>query len=357
MKLLFISCQCLIILRQLALLRGMPFNGRFVYQIVDQFAQRGANTNTLLNTVGHSKEELLNEGIEIDHKRFNKAFELGLKSTKDPLLGIHISQSMNLNAAGLIMQLAQNSRTFKEALQLACDYAMLGCRSLPMRLEETEYTYELIYGFDQQWRMNSEETFQHTLEGSVYFLLKQYQALTNKSLTPIKVTLDYQPRVRFKTLQKWFGTQVFIRDARNSVVFRKQDLDARINTADHTLLNYLLRFAEERKALLEQRNTIVQQVSKVIVNTLPDRARVEDVARELNIGVRTLQRRLKYEDTSFRELLEGHLLEFARDHIKKRKPNLKELAFLLNYSDLSAFSRAYKTYFGVPPTKDLKKAA
>lgn len=332
----------------------MPFNGKFVSQIVEQAARRGANYDKLIEATGLSREKLLEEGAELDYRKFNETFTEALKGTNDNLLGIHISQSMNLSAAGLIIQLAQNCSTVKEAIEYACEFAMLGCQSLPMRLEETEYTYELIYGFDRQWRMNCEDSFQHTLEGSIYFLLKQYEALTNRRFVPIKVTLDYQPRVVFKELQGWFGCQVFIRDIRNSVVFRKQDLDARISSADNALLKHMLRFAEERKERLEKRDTIVQQVSKIIVNTLPDRAKVEDVARELNVGVRTMQRRLKDEDTSFRHLLEMNLLEFARNEIRKRKCNLGELAYLLNYSDLSAFSRAYRIYFGVPPTKDFK---
>ena len=78
---------------------------------------------------------------------------------------------------------------------------------------------------------------------------------------------------------------------------------------------------------------------------------VKDVARALNLSVRSLQRRLNYEDTSFRDLLETLLMEFAKKEIMKKKYSLSELAYILNYSDLSAFSRAYRNHFGVAPTK------
>ena len=67
--------------------------------------------------------------------------------------------------------------------------------------------------------------------------------------------------------------------------------------------------------------------------------------------MRSLQRRLNYEDTSFRDLLETLLMEFAKKEIMKKKYSLSELAYILNYSDLSAFSRAYRNHFGVAPTK------
>ena len=44
-------------------------------------------------------------------------------------------------------------------------------------------------------------------------------------------------------------------------------------------------------------------------------------------------------------------MEFAKKEIIKKKYSLSELAYILNYSDLSAFSRAYRNHFGVAPTK------
>lgn len=334
----------------------MAFNGRFLHNIIEQASSRGASKSTLLSVTGRAEDELKSKDCRVDYKDFNKTFETALKEVKDPLLGIHMTQSMSLTAAGLMLQIAQNCKTFKDAVVLACNYAMLGCDSLPMRLEETEYAYELIFNFDRTWRSNSEETFQHTLEGSLFFLLKEYEALTNKKFSPVKITLDYTPRVSFKELEKYYRAPVFIRDNRNTVVFRKKDLDTPIASADHDLLQHLIRFAEDRIATLQKRDTVVEQVGRIVMRNLPDRASADNVARELNMSVRTMQRHLKYEDTSFREILEKHLMEFAKNEIRKGKHTLSEIAYQLNYSDLSAFSRAYKNHFGVAPTKMLRAA-
>lgn len=329
----------------------MAFNGRFLHNIIEQAVSRGASKATLMNISGLPEAQLMDKDCKVDYKSFNQTFETALKEVNDPLLGIHITQSMSLTAAGLMLQIAQNCSTFKDAVVLACQYAMLGCDSLPMRLEETEYSYELIFNFDRSWRSNSEETFQHTLEGALFFLLKEYEALTAKKFNPVKITLDYTPRVSFKELEKYYKTPVFIRDNRNSIVFRKKDLDAPISTADRELLQHLIRYAEEQITRLQHRDTVVEQVGRIIMRNLPDRATSDSVARELNMSVRTMQRHLKYEDTSFREILDKHLMEFAKNEIRKGKYSMSEIAYQLNYSDLSAFSRAYKKFFGEAPTK------
>ena len=88
------------------------------------------------------------------------------------------------------------------------------------------------------------------------------------------------------------------------------------------------------------------------MKNLPDRASADSVARELNMSVRTMQRHLKYEDTSFRGILEKNLMDFARKQIIRGKHSLSQIAYQLNYSDLSAFSRAYKNHYGEGSNKN-----
>lgn len=81
----------------------------------------------------------------------------------------------------------------------------------------------------------------------------------------------------------------------------------------------------------------------------------QDVARRLAIHERTLQRRLKEEDTSFDCILE----QVRRDHIPKLLkpggPPLSQVAGLLGYSEQSSFIRAFKRWYGVTPSQYLKE--
>ncbi|MCB0480840.1 MAG: helix-turn-helix domain-containing protein [Flavobacteriales bacterium] len=329
----------------------MAFNGKFLYQIIQQANNRGASKQLMLQCAGMSEEELLKEETKLGYEAFNNTFETAYRQCKDPMLGVNITKSMNLNAAGLILQLAQYSNTFKDAMLKACEYSLLGCSSLPMRIEKDEYSYTLIYSFDRSWRAHSELTFRHTLEGSILFLLKEYEALTQNKFSPVKITLDYAPEVGFKKLEKYYKTPVFVRDNRNTVVFRKKDFESPIATADRSLLSHLVQYANDKIFKVQNGKRDSNKVSEIIMQHLPDRVTVEEVATELNISPRTLQRKLKDENTSFRELLEQHTMEFAKSQLRKRRNSLSEIAYLLNYSDLSAFSRAFKNHYGFAPTK------
>ena len=69
----------------------------------------------------------------------------------------------------------------------------------------------------------------------------------------------------------------------------------------------------------------------------------------LSLAPRTLQRRLQSRGTSFSKLLEDVRIETARRHLANSQLSLTQLAAILGYSDLSAFSRAFRRRIGKSP--------
>ncbi|ADZ71674.1 helix-turn-helix transcriptional regulator [Polymorphum gilvum] len=76
---------------------------------------------------------------------------------------------------------------------------------------------------------------------------------------------------------------------------------------------------------------------------------LETVASTLGMSPRSLQRLLETEGTSFRKLTESIRRSMAARYLRDTRLPMKEIAFLLGFSELSAFSRAVKTWYGVPP--------
>jgi AraC-like DNA-binding protein len=70
---------------------------------------------------------------------------------------------------------------------------------------------------------------------------------------------------------------------------------------------------------------------------------------------RTLQRHLSEEGTGFSELLDALRHELALEYVRDMQRPLGEVAYLLGYSELSAFLRAFKRWTGKTPS-DLRGA-
>jgi len=99
------------------------------------------------------------------------------------------------------------------------------------------------------------------------------------------------------------------------------------------------------------RSDIVGRVRGAIFEELPSgEASLEKTASMLNMSGRTLARKLADEGQSFTGLLNEVRRELAEKYIRDRSLTLTEISFLLGFSEMSSFSRAYKGWNGASPS-------
>ncbi|MCP4757764.1 MAG: helix-turn-helix domain-containing protein [Proteobacteria bacterium] len=71
----------------------------------------------------------------------------------------------------------------------------------------------------------------------------------------------------------------------------------------------------------------------------------------LSLGEKTLQNKLRARGTSFRLLVGQVRQSIARQHLRQSTLSIIQLAYKLGYSELSAFTLAFKRWFGIAPSK------
>ena len=93
----------------------------------------------------------------------------------------------------------------------------------------------------------------------------------------------------------------------------------------------------------------VRAVQEAILRQLPAGAPADSVAATLHLSRRTLQRRLTEAGCTYRQLLDGIRERHVRDLMEDRQLSLREVAFLLGYSEQSAFNLAYRRWNSASP--------
>jgi AraC-like DNA-binding protein len=102
---------------------------------------------------------------------------------------------------------------------------------------------------------------------------------------------------------------------------------------------------------------ITQKVKAIIIDHLPSgNVTDEGVARALHMSSRKLQRQLQSAGTTFNTLLNEIRQDLAKQYVRDQDISMTEIAFLLGFSESSAFSRAFKRWTGVSPSAYRKAA-
>lgn len=82
---------------------------------------------------------------------------------------------------------------------------------------------------------------------------------------------------------------------------------------------------------------------------------IEGTAGKLGLGPRTLQRRLREEGTSYRNMLSTVRLERAMSLLKESREPIEVIARSLGYAATSHFTRAFTQWTGAPPSRVRQK--
>ena len=99
-------------------------------------------------------------------------------------------------------------------------------------------------------------------------------------------------------------------------------------------------------------NDVVGRTRAALFELMPmGRVEAEDVAKRLNMSVRTLRRRLDDEDVSFREVVKELRQEIATRMIRDPSLSLTEICYNLGFAEPSSLTRFFRNWTGLSPTQ------
>lgn len=129
-------------------------------------------------------------------------------------------------------------------------------------------------------------------------------------------------------------------------------LDGPVVGGDTALYSFLEEHAMTALNSRPRTDDLVDKLRHMIRDALKQgEPNVERVATRLNMSGRTLQRRLSDLATSFQEVLDLVRFDLARAYLKDIRLDVSQVAYLLGYSELRAFDRAFRRWADKSPTE------
>jgi AraC-like DNA-binding protein len=263
-----------------------------------------------------------------------------------PHFGLLVGGREGLPALGLVGFLVQHSPDVGTGLRNLVAHIRHFQRGAVTTLSTDEGTACL--GFDIY--LEQVEGQDQIYDGAIAVYTNVMRALCGPTWRPSEVAFAHGRPADLRPYQRFFGAPLRFDAERNCVAFPGAWLDQPIPGAEPMLYQILQRQVD---ALDEDAGAGFASAVRGIVRTLlvGNRCSVEEAAAVFGIHRRTLHRRLKREGVTFDALVEGVRAELAKELLAARQTPLSRVASTLGYADVSAFSRAFRRWFGTTPAR------
>lgn len=315
--------------------------------LFDTFCEKnGLNYQSMLSEAGLPTDILEHPESLISFKRLALLFENCAERSANPLFGLEYGIHQGIDVFGPLLYLFKNASTVGESLHELMQYFHLHSSGAQLSLEKQGNLVALGYNpvtFDDvSTRQASELAI-----GVGRVLL---QTLLGRHWQPHGVYFQTAPTTPSLAYKRALGQIPQFNSETNAWVFSAHLLDLPLSEADPILHSLMQKHVSDMDQLPIQELPIY--VSHLLRSFLPNgRVTLELIADYMMLSPRSLQRYLAEQNTSFQELLEDTRRSLAMRYLKESQMSLTELAGVLGYSDLAAFSRAFNRWFGMSPRK------
>lgn len=288
--------------------------------------------------------EIVADGeARVSPAQFCVAWAEAVRASGEPALALRIAEATPPGAFGIVEYVCRSQATLRDALAQWCRYLAI--------LDDAVEVGLVDHADRTSLRVLRESEAPAPASHELCFALvvaRARELARGVRVAEVRYTHRASDVVASKH-RAFFGAPAIFGAKRTELVFEKTALDVPLETADANLRAILVEAAEEKRARRPKEPPLTDQVRRALRAALcNDDAQLETVAKRMGLTGRSLQRRLKDEGTSFQALRETTRRELA-DRYLGEDLSLSEIAFLLGFSEPSAFFRAFKRWTGLTP--------
>jgi AraC-like DNA-binding protein len=279
----------------------------------------------------------------------DKIYSELFKVINDPCMGLklgslwHPSHMASLGYAWLA------SSTLYTALNRLSRYVRIINDAITVTLEEIDDNVVITITSDDR-----EVPTDYQQDSSSAILLTMCRANYGNGLNPVSVRFKHAGSPCSGEYYSFFRCPVEFGAEHNQMIFSLDAVNKQLTSSNPQLAQINDQVMQNYLAELDKED-IVQQVKVAIINQLPSgNVTDETISEAVLTSKRSLQRRLNEKGTTFKTILTEVRKDLALKYIHDRKLTLTEISFMLGFSEMSSFSRAFKRWTGESP-KEFRK--
>ncbi|KJV10868.1 AraC family transcriptional regulator [Elstera litoralis] len=314
--------------------------------VVEFIENQGGNAESVLHRAGIDVSWLTDPTLPLDLAAYVQMMEESAAQTGNGNFGLWYGQQFLPQNLGLIGGVTLAAPTLLSALE-----ALAGLFPYHQQVTHTAFReaggmvaleYRILDGAILARRQDAELT--------MGMFVNVLRAVFGPAWSPEEVHFEHPRPEQTQEHARAFQAPLHWGQRTNALIFKRPADDIAMPGADVKQMDRL------RRQLLHAAHgsagevPLIRRVQAEIRSRLVDGTPyIEDVAEALNIRRWTLQRALADEGVSFSDMVERVRHQLARLYVQQTHVPIADIAFLLGYSEISAFSRAFTRWFDHSP--------
>ncbi len=316
-----------------------------ILPLIEYLENEGFDLKTILDRVGIPKSALEDTKTRLPKGDFEALWQAAVEATGDPAIALRVSTMVKQNTLGIVGYLASASESPRNAFELVKGLTPLLWENFECDLESDGEVAFI--------RCNTERNSQasrFTKEYAIGITVTMSRLLGAARTGPLEARFSYPAPAYADEYERILRLPIRFDAGEDGVLFPISMMDGSNPSADAALRQLLERYAADQLAKIQTHARFSERVRATVLSMLPLGGLTADaVAAQFSMSNRTLRRRLQGESTSYQEILDDVRAELACRYLTKEKRGIDEVAFLLGFSDPSAFTKAFRRWTGKTP--------
>lgn len=317
----------------------------WVKGIAELFQALGLDSHALFRDAGLDLDALKNHDVRFAPANISALWELAIEHTGNPDIGLALPDVVHpasFDSIAFVMMTCPNLLT---GLERFLRYMRIVSDAADIALHQEEGGYAMTIALESDGR----PVPRARIEFVVVTVLNICRWLTGRDMRPLAADFPYPVPDNLESYQNAFRCALHFNAQVHCLHFAQGDLMASLPMANAELAAMHDRLAGEHLSRLD-RGKFSEKIRAIIMGRLPDGDPLRvDIAKEMCMSERTLQRRLQEEGTSFNQLVDDTRRELAEQYLRNSDLTLSQAAYMLGFADQSTFFRACKRWFDCSP--------
>lgn len=264
----------------------------------------------------------------------------------DSCFGLHAALTLEAGEFDVLDYAVRTSGTLRQALENVRRYNRLLHDVAEFNLTDDGKTAQFEHYFRNDPKGANWQAADFTL-ASVYVV---GEGLSREHWVPNRVCFQHDEPAEILPYKNIFPCALEFNCDRNCLEFDSAVLEYPVVEGDPALNTVLVRHANELMSKLPAFGDVVDQVRTELATCLRQgEPTIEQIAERMHTTPRTLQRRLRGAGTTYKALVDAMRKGLADRYLRESQLSVSEIAYLLGYSEPSAFHRAFRRWYKKSP--------